>query len=94
MPFPVDAGPFGFYVAIMAIRLYESAWVRVEGSDKPLQVHRDRKSAAAFNVGEYQYDIDARPLRPADQAPSIVAVLNLQAVREAGLATDYNRDLR
>ena len=78
----------------MAIRLYESAWVRVDGSDKPLQVHRDRKNAAAFNVGDHQYDIDGRPLRALDKAPKIVAVLSLQAVREAGLATDYNGDAR
>ncbi len=78
----------------MSIRLYESAWVRIEGGDQPLQVHGDRKNAAAFNVGEYQYDIDGRPLRYAEAAPAIAAVLSLQMAREAGLATNYNRDMR
>ncbi len=78
----------------MAIRLYQSAWVLIEGDDKPLQVQRDRKNAAAFNVGDYQYDIDGRRLRASDPAPAIVAVLSLQAAREAGLATDYNVDMR
>ena len=78
----------------MTIRLYESAWVRVEGRDEPLQVQRDRRNAAAFNVGDYQYDIDARPLRGAELAPPIIAILSLQSAREAGLATQYNRDMR
>ncbi len=78
----------------MAIRLYESAWVRVQGIEEPLQVRRDPKNAAAFNVGDYQYDIDARPLRGAVGAPEILSVLSLQSVREAGLATSYNRDMR
>ena len=78
----------------MAIRPYDSAWVHIEGRDALLQVQRDRKNAAAFHVGDFQYDIDGSPLRPTDQAPVIVAVLSLQAVREAGLATEYNRDTR
>ncbi len=78
----------------MAIRLYQSAWVRIDGNDKPLQVHRDRKNAAAFNIGDHQYDIDGRPLQSADSVPRILAVLSLQAVREAGLATDYSGDMR
>ncbi len=78
----------------MAIRLYESAWVRIEGTDEPLQVQRDRKNPAAFNVDDYQYDIDAHPLRRADEAPAAVAILSLQSAREAGLATQYNWDIR
>ncbi len=78
----------------MALRLYDSAWVRIEGRDEPLQVQRDRKNAAAFHIGDFQYDIDARPLRPGDKAPAIITVLSLQAVREAGLAPDYNREMR
>lgn len=78
----------------MAIRLYESAWVRTEGGDRPLQVYRDRKNAAAFNVVTHQYDIDGRPLRVSGQAPEIVSVLSLQAAREAGLSTAYNGDMR
>ena len=68
--------------------------MRIEGSEAPLQVQRDRKNAAAFNVGDYQYDIDGRPLCPTDKAPAIAAVLSLQAIREAGLASDYNRAMR
>ncbi len=78
----------------MAIRLYQSAWVRVEGNDSPLQVERDRKNAAAFNVGDFQYDIDGRPLTPSSGSPAIVTVLSLQAAREAGLTTVYNGDMR
>ncbi len=78
----------------MAIRLYQSAWVRVEGNDSPLQVERDRKNAAAFNVGDFQYDIDGRPLQQSSGTPPIVEVLSLQAAREAGLSMDYNGDMR
>ncbi len=78
----------------MAIRLYESAWVRIEGTEAPLQVFRDRKNPAAFNVGDHQYDIDGRALRGADAAPAIVEILSLQSAREAGLTTSYNRDVR
>lgn len=78
----------------MANRLYDSAWVRVEGNDQPQQVRRDRKNLAAFNVGDHQYDIDGRPLRSMDEVPLIVGVLSLQAVREAGLTTEYTREIR
>ncbi len=90
----MDAGVGFASMSVMAIRLYESAWVRVEGSESALLVQRDRKNAAAFHVGDHQYDIDGRPLRRGDPAPAIIAVLSLQAAREAGLATEYNRDMR
>jgi len=78
----------------MATRLYDSAWVRIEDRDDALQVHKDRKNPAAFNVGDYQYDIDARPLGGAEGAPVIISIHSLQSAREAGLSTTYNRDMR
>ncbi len=78
----------------MAIRLYDSAWVRIEGRDEAMQVRRDRKNPAAFNVGDHQYDIDGRPLHRADGAPLIISIHSLQSAREAGLSTTYNRDMR
>lgn len=78
----------------MAIRLYDSAWVHIEGRDEALQVHKDRKNPSAFNVGDHQYDIDARPLGGSDGAPAIVSIHSLQSAREAGLSTTYNRDMR
>ena len=78
----------------MAIRLYDSAWVRIEGREEALQVQRDRKKPAAFNVGDYQYDIDARPLRETDAAPAIIMIHSLQSAREAGLPSNYSREFR
>ena len=75
----------------MAIRLYDSAWVRIEGSDDALQVQKDIKNPAAFNIGDHQYDIDARPLRLADGVPAIVFIHSLQSAREAGLSTQYRQ---
>ena len=79
---------------LMATRLYESAWVRIEGSEQLHQVRRDRRNAGAFHIGGHAYDIDGRPLPPSDAAPAIVEVLSLQAVREAGLITTYSGDIR
>lgn len=42
---------------LMATRLYESAWVRIEGSEQPHQVRRDRRNAGAFHIGGHAYDI-------------------------------------
>jgi len=78
----------------MPIRLYDSAWVRLEGMGEDLQVQKDDKNPAAFNVGDFQYDIDARPLRGTDGAPSIVFIHSLQSAREAGLSTQYRRSAR
>ena len=72
----------------MSFRLYESAWVMVEGIEAPVAVHRDPVNRAAFQVGDCQYDVDARPLHPRD-APPILSILSLQAVREAGLHSNY-----
>jgi len=74
----------------MGIRLYESAWVDLEGHDRPFQVHRDTRNAAAFNVGGFQYDIDGRPMPNSSGAPKILSIYNLQAAKEAGLKADYN----
>ncbi len=75
------------------MRLYESAWVQIEGQDHPVQVSRDRHNAAAFNVADWQYDIDGRPMKANPDAPRLVKILSLQAAREAGLRTDYNKDI-
>jgi hypothetical protein len=76
----------------MTIRLYDSAWVAVEGVERPLQVVKDTRNPAAFNVGNFQYDIDGYPLRPEDTAPRITKLHTLQSAREAGLSTEYRRD--
>ena len=77
----------------MSIRLYDSAWVIVENGQEPLQVHKDGRNPAAFNVGEYQYDIDGRALSTSTGAPLIVSLHSLQSAKEAGLRTAYNRDI-
>ena len=77
----------------MGIRLYDSAWVIVEGQAQPFQVSKDTRNPAAFNVGEHQYDIDGRPLASASDAPKIVSLHSLQSAKEAGLRTQYNRDI-
>lgn len=74
----------------MGIRLYDSAWVVLDGIDGPVQVRRDRRDAGAFNVGDFQYDIDGRPLKTSAAAPRIAMVHNLQTAREAGLSTSYS----
>ncbi len=74
-----------------SFRLYESAWVEVEGAAQPLQVHRSPENPGVFAVGSGLYDIDARALPPGD-APRILSILSLQAVREAGLRSNYGRD--
>ncbi len=74
----------------MTIRLYDSVWVELEGGVEPLQVARDRKNLAAFNVGDFQYDIDGRPLKTARGAPCIVRMHSLQSARAAGLPTRYD----
>lgn len=73
----------------MSFRLYESAWVQIEGVEKPAEVHRDRLSPAAFNVEGFQYDIDARALPGTSGAPRLLSILSLQAIREAGLHGHY-----
>jgi hypothetical protein len=74
----------------MSLRLYDSAWVMVEGAEQPQRVSKDRKNPAAFNIGDYQYDIDGYGLVRDTNAPKIVEILSLQAVKEAGLRTDYD----
>ncbi len=75
----------------MTFRLYESAWVAVEGVENPVLVHRDPSNRAAFDVGGFSYDIDARAL--AQMAPPILSILSVQAVREAGLSSQYGQDV-
>ena len=73
----------------MSFRLYESAWVQIEGVEKPAQVHKDRINPAAFNVEGFQYDIDARALSETSGAPRLLSILSFQAIREAGLHGNY-----
>lgn len=77
----------------MSFRLYESAWVRVEGTEEPLQAHKDKRNAGVFVVGQYHYDVDARALPVNPSAPPVLSILSLQDVRDAGLRNDYNRDM-
>ncbi|MDC7676720.1 hypothetical protein [Asticcacaulis machinosus] len=77
----------------MSIRLYDSAWVRVEGSDQPLQARKDRQNPAIFHVGDHRYDVDATASKTSEGAPKILGILSLQAMREAGIRPDYNSDL-
>ncbi len=74
----------------MSFRLYESAWVRLAGSETPEQVRKDKANAAAFVIAGYQYDIDARPFPRSPEGPAIASLLNLQEVRELGLSSRYD----
>jgi hypothetical protein len=76
------------------MRLYDSAWVRIEGSDAPLQVFKNKNNAALFDVGDHQYDIDGRaaPTNPA--APVLVSLLSLSEIRELALSLGVTRDVR
>lgn len=76
----------------MTIRLYDSAWVAVEGVERPLQVQKDARNPAAFNIGDFQYDIDGYPIRQNDVAPRITKLHTIQSAKEAGLSTDYRKD--
>ncbi|EGF89233.1 hypothetical protein ABI_45800 [Asticcacaulis biprosthecium C19] len=64
-------------------RLYESAWVLVEGLEAPVQVHKDPGKPGAFRVGEHLYDIDARAMTAG--SPKLLSILSLQAMSGAGL---------
>ncbi len=77
----------------MSFRLYESAWVMVEGADAPCQVHKDPSNMAVFIANGQRYDVDARPIARDGTTPVILSILSLQAMREAGLRSDYNRDV-
>ena len=77
----------------MSFRLYESAWVLIEGNPEPMQVHKDAANLGIFNVGGHQYDIDARPLARSVGTPNILSILSLQAVKEAGLVSRYSGDI-
>ena len=67
----------------MSIRLYDTAWIELEGAAAPVQVRRDIQRHDLFRVGDHAYDIDGRP--GSDEMPRIVRVLSLQSVREVGL---------
>lgn len=77
----------------MGIRLYDSAWVLLEGRAEPFQVRKGERNPAVFNVAEYQYDIDGRAMKSIIDAPTIVRLHTLQSAREAGLRIAYDRDI-
>ncbi len=69
----------------MSNRLYDTAWIELEGLTEPLQARRDPLRHDIFHVGDHAYDIDGRPDLASATAPRIVRVLSLQTVRESGL---------
>lgn len=75
----------------MSTRLYDTAWVSVEGLEQPLQVQKDRRNPAAFIVGDYLYDIDGRampsqgPMASQGAVPKILSLHSLQSAKEAGI---------
>ena len=69
----------------MGTRLYDTAWVSVEGVEQPLQVRKDKRNPAAFVVGDYFYDIDGRAMGSQGPVPRILTVHSLQSAREIGL---------
>ena len=69
----------------MSIRLYDTAWIELEGLPAPVQVRRDAQRHDVYRVGEHAYDIDGRADVSAAGSPRIVRVLSLQSVREVGL---------
>lgn len=76
----------------MSFRLYESAWVHVEGLDHPVRVFKDRQLAGSFIVEGHRYDIDARALSSDHSAPRLTGLLSMQDVREVGLRCDYGSE--
>ena len=69
----------------MSIRLYDTAWIELEGQVEPVQVRRDALRHDVFRVGDHAYDIDGRVHASATASPRIVRTLSLQSVREGGL---------
>ena len=82
------AGPAAI-IGLMTIRLYDSAWVRLQDFDAPQQAHKDQSNPAVFHIGTFRYDIDGKPMDPAQGAPTITEMLSMQAARELGLSTQY-----
>lgn len=76
------------------MRLYDSAWVRVDGSDTPVQAFKNKRNAALFDVGDYQYDIDGRA-SPSDLAtPILRKLLSLSEIRELALSSGITREVQ
>ncbi len=69
----------------MGMRLYDTAWVELEGVQVPMQVFKDLKKPGMFSVGGFHYDIDGRALETEVGTPAIVRLLTLQSAKEAGL---------
>jgi hypothetical protein len=73
-----------------SFRLYERAWVLIEGYETAQQVHKDAAYPGQFVVAGHRYDIDARAVPQASSSPAILSLLSLQAAAEAGLHSDYS----
>ena len=73
----------------MTIRLYDSAWVKLRDSDRPMQVTKNRTNPAIFEVGGNHYDIDGRAFYFSEALPEIVQILDMQTARSLGLSTQY-----
>ena len=75
----------------MSTRLYDTAWVSVEGVDQPLQVRKDKRNPALFFVGDFIYDIDGRAMgSQGASVPRILTVHSLQSAREIGLRVNVD----
>jgi len=73
----------------MSIRLYDTAWIELEGQPVPVQVRRDALRHDVYRAGDFAYDIDGRP-DAGTEAPRILRTLSLQSVREVGLTMKAN----
>jgi len=76
------------------MRLYDSAWVRIDGFDAPVQAFKNKRNAALFDVGDHQYDIDGRAAPGNPDAPALSKILSLSEIRELALSMTAPRDVR
>ncbi len=76
------------------MRLYDCAWVRLEGTDAPVQAFKNKRNLALFDIGEHQYDIDGRPAPGNAHAPGLAGLLSLSEIRALGLSVGPDRDIR
>jgi len=76
------------------MRLYDSAWLRIDGSDAPVQAFKNKRNFALFDIGDHQYDIDGRPAPGTPSAPALVNRLSLSEIRELALSQGATRDVR
>ena len=76
------------------MRLYDTAWVRIEGDDGTIvQAFKNARNPALFDIAGFQYDIDGRPA-PGTGAPALSALLSLSEAKALGLSISYDRDIK